>query len=106
MVEECPADELTKFVQNINRETNEKTVAQTAQEIQHTFGSLKQVNICMNDIHWYEINKNIVLLIFSLQIFTIDVYRGLLGLATWWTCFALFATTAMGMFYQSYFSTM
>lgn len=54
MVEECPADELTKFVQNINTETNEKTVAQTAQEIQHTFGSLKQVNICINDIYWYE----------------------------------------------------
>ena len=35
-----------------------------------------------------------------------DVYRGLLGLATWWSCFALFATTAMGMFYQSYFSSM
>lgn len=44
MVEECPADESTKFVQNINIETNEKTVIQTAQEIQHTFGSLKQVN--------------------------------------------------------------
>ncbi|XP_014616470.1 PREDICTED: transmembrane protein 161B [Polistes canadensis] len=81
LVEECPADESHKIVQSISTETNEKTVTQTAQEIQHTFGSLK-------------------------QIFTIDVYRGLLGLATWWTCFSLFATTAMGMFYQSYFSTM
>ncbi|XP_047347102.1 transmembrane protein 161B [Vespa velutina] len=81
LVEECPIDEPTKFVQNINIEANKTTVARTAKEIQRTFGSLK-------------------------QIFTIDVYRGLLGLATWWTCFALFATTAMGMFYQSYFITM
>lgn len=59
---------------------NEKTV-KTAQDLQVALGSLK-------------------------QIFTTEVYRGLLGLATWWSCFALFATTAMGMFYQSYFSSM
>ncbi|XP_043265635.1 transmembrane protein 161B [Colletes gigas] len=81
-VEECPANELPKSVLTImNNNDNERTVVQTAQDFQLALGSLK-------------------------QIFTTDVYRGLLGLATWWSCFALFATTAMGMFYQSYFSSM
>ncbi|XP_024222295.1 transmembrane protein 161B isoform X1 [Bombus impatiens] len=81
-LEECPADEPPKSLSNIiNAHDNEKTVAQTAQDFQLALSSLK-------------------------QIFTVDVYRGLLGLATWWSCFALFATTAMGMFYQSYFSNM
>ena len=81
-LEECPADEPPKSLSNImNAHDNEKTVAQTAQDFQLALSSLK-------------------------QIFTVDVYRGLLGLATWWSCFALFATTAMGMFYQSYFCNM
>ncbi|XP_067000369.1 transmembrane protein 161B [Anabrus simplex] len=37
------------------------------------------------------------------QVFTTDVFRGLLGFATWWSCFAWFATTSMGMVYQTYF---
>ncbi|XP_014486820.1 PREDICTED: transmembrane protein 161B [Dinoponera quadriceps] len=78
--EECPADELPKSVSSIiNNDNTDKTVVQTAEELQLALSSLK-------------------------QIFTTDVYRGVLGLATWWSCFALFATTAMGMFYQSYFS--
>ncbi|EFN61355.1 Transmembrane protein 161B, partial [Camponotus floridanus] len=78
--EECPADELPKSVSStINNDNTDKTIVQTAEEFQLALGSLK-------------------------QIFTIDVYRGILGLATWWSCFALFATSAMGMFYQSYFS--
>ncbi|XP_076166197.1 transmembrane protein 161B-like [Ptiloglossa arizonensis] len=81
-VEECPADEPPKSVLNVmNNDDNERTVGQTAQDFQLALSSLK-------------------------QIFTTDVYRGLLGLATWWSCFAVFATTAMGMFYQSYFSSM
>ncbi|XP_053976884.1 transmembrane protein 161B [Hylaeus anthracinus] len=81
-VEECPADEAPNSVLNaINNDDTEKTVVQTAQDFQLALSSLK-------------------------QIFTTEVYRGLLGLATWWSCFALFATTAMGMFYQSYFSSM
>ncbi|KAG7190275.1 hypothetical protein KM043_006392 [Ampulex compressa] len=80
LLEECPAEELPKSVASLtDGDVDEKTVAQTAQELQLALGSLK-------------------------QIFTVDVYRGLLGLATWWSCFALFASTAMGMFYQSYFS--
>ncbi|KAJ9596712.1 hypothetical protein L9F63_012254 [Diploptera punctata] len=38
------------------------------------------------------------------QVFTVDVYRGLFGFATWWSCFAWFATSSLGMVYQSYFS--
>ncbi|XP_058791652.1 transmembrane protein 161B [Phymastichus coffea] len=57
----------------------EKTVAQTAQEFHLALSSIK-------------------------QIFTTEVFRGVFGLATWWSCFTLFATTAMGMLYQSYFA--
>ncbi|XP_018057733.1 PREDICTED: transmembrane protein 161B [Atta colombica] len=80
--EECPADELPKSLSpTVNIDNTDKTVIQTAEEVQLALGSLK-------------------------QIFTTDVYRGVLGLATWWSCFALLSTSAMGMFYQSYFSNM
>ncbi|KAG5320817.1 T161B protein, partial [Pseudoatta argentina] len=80
--EECPADELPKSLSStVNIDNIDKTVIQTAEEVQLALGSLK-------------------------QIFTTDVYRGVLGLATWWSCFALLSTSAMGMFYQSYFSNM
>ncbi|RLU18608.1 hypothetical protein DMN91_008965 [Ooceraea biroi] len=77
----CPADELSSTASStINSDNTDRTVVQTTEELQLlALGSLK-------------------------QIFTTDVYRGVLGLATWWSCFALFATSAMGMFYQSYFS--
>lgn len=81
LVEECPADELPKILSSLTNSDNEKSVVHTAQELQLALGSLK-------------------------EIFTTDVFRGLLGLATWWSCFALFASTGMGMFYQSYFSNM
>lgn len=38
-------------------------------------------------------------------IFTTDVFRGLLGFATWWVCFAWFASSALGMVYLKYFAT-
>ncbi|EEB13811.1 conserved hypothetical protein [Pediculus humanus corporis] len=38
------------------------------------------------------------------QVFTVEVFRGLFGLTTWWTYFAWFATTSVGMVYQSYFT--
>ena len=38
------------------------------------------------------------------SVFTRDVYRGLLGFATWWTCFTWFASTSLGALYQSYFN--
>uniref|UniRef100_A0A1B0C954 Uncharacterized protein n=1 Tax=Lutzomyia longipalpis TaxID=7200 RepID=A0A1B0C954_LUTLO len=37
------------------------------------------------------------------NVFNEDVYRGLFGFATWWSCFAWFAATSLGMIYQSYF---
>lgn len=37
-------------------------------------------------------------------IFTTDVYRGLFGFATWWSCFVWFAASSLGMVYQSYFT--
>ncbi|XP_070500885.1 transmembrane protein 161B [Chironomus tepperi] len=38
------------------------------------------------------------------QVFTEDVYRGIFGFATWWSCFVWFASSSLGMFYQSYFT--
>lgn len=37
------------------------------------------------------------------MVFTMDVYRGVFGFASWWCCFAWFITTSLGMAYQSYF---
>ncbi|KAL0832480.1 hypothetical protein ABMA28_000704 [Loxostege sticticalis] len=37
------------------------------------------------------------------MIFTTEVYRGVLGFATWWCCFAWFLTTGLGLGYQTYF---
>ncbi|XP_053674929.1 transmembrane protein 161B [Anopheles nili] len=38
------------------------------------------------------------------QVFTKEVYRGLFGFATWWSCFIWFAASSLGMVYQSYFT--
>lgn len=37
------------------------------------------------------------------MVFTVDVYRGVFGFATWWCCFAWFLTTSLGLAYQTYF---
>ncbi|CAH2991521.1 unnamed protein product [Chilo suppressalis] len=37
------------------------------------------------------------------MVFTEEVYRGVLGFATWWCNFAWFLTTALGAGYQTYF---
>ncbi|XP_033214670.1 transmembrane protein 161B [Belonocnema kinseyi] len=76
--EECSIDE-SPLASTILGADGEKTVAQSAQELQLAISSLK-------------------------HIFTVEVFRGVLGFATWWSCFTLFATTSMGMVYQSYFS--
>ncbi|XP_065216024.1 transmembrane protein 161B [Planococcus citri] len=39
------------------------------------------------------------------QVFTKDVYRGLLGFATWWTCFTWFSSSSIGLLYHMYFSS-
>jgi Predicted transmembrane protein 161AB len=38
------------------------------------------------------------------QVFSEEVYQGLLGFATWWSCFVWFASSSFGMFYQTYFT--
>lgn len=38
------------------------------------------------------------------SVFTQDVYRGLFGFATWWSCFVWFASSSLGMLYQTYFT--
>jgi len=38
------------------------------------------------------------------NVFTTEVFRGLLGFSTWWVCFCWFSSAAIGMAYQSYFS--
>uniref|UniRef100_A0A182U542 Transmembrane protein 161B n=1 Tax=Anopheles melas TaxID=34690 RepID=A0A182U542_9DIPT len=38
------------------------------------------------------------------SVFSKDVYRGLFGFATWWSCFIWFAASSLGMVYQSYFT--
>jgi len=38
------------------------------------------------------------------NVFNVDVYKGVLGFATWWTVFLWFTSTSLGMFYQSYFT--
>ncbi|XP_031617935.1 transmembrane protein 161B isoform X2 [Contarinia nasturtii] len=60
-------------------ESLDKTILESAKELQSSFHGLKAV-------------------------FTTDVYRGLFGFATWWTCFVWFAASSLGMVYQSYFT--
>lgn len=38
------------------------------------------------------------------KVFSSEVYKGFLGFAVWWSYFSLFATSALGVFYQSYFT--
>lgn len=38
------------------------------------------------------------------QVMTKEVARGVFGFATWWSCFAWFASSSLGLIYQSYFS--
>ncbi|XP_034940664.1 transmembrane protein 161B [Chelonus insularis] len=82
--DECSVNEESQINLNVNTdeviEATEKTFTETAEDLHLALGSLK-------------------------QIFTTEVFRGVFGLATWWSCFALFATNAMGMLCQSYFST-
>ncbi|XP_069703419.1 transmembrane protein 161B [Periplaneta americana] len=79
--EECPASGQPTNAQFVPLPslTGEESIRQSAQQFTLALDSLKQV-------------------------FTVDVYRGVLGFATWWSCFAWFAASSLGMVYQSYFS--
>ncbi|KAH8296695.1 hypothetical protein KR054_009916, partial [Drosophila jambulina] len=54
-------------------------IIESAQSLQASFSSLKNV-------------------------FSTEVYKGFLGFATWWSYFTLFATSSLGIVYQSYFN--
>jgi len=43
---------------------------------------------------WYNLKK----------VFSTTFWRGFLGFATWWSYFTLFATSSIGMLYQTYFN--
>lgn len=64
---------------DVTVDSEDNSILDTAQAFQMTLNSLKSV-------------------------FTTEVYRGLLGFATWWCCFVWFAATSLGMMYQSYFT--
>lgn len=87
---ECPADLDTQramdaamasasSTQDTAASADDGNIMSTAQSIQLSLQSLKSV-------------------------FTKDVYRGLFGFATWWSCFIWFAASSLGMVYQSYFT--
>ncbi|XP_005183291.1 transmembrane protein 161B [Musca domestica] len=38
------------------------------------------------------------------NVFTTEVYKGILGFAAWWSYFTLFASSSLGIVYQSYFN--
>ncbi|EDW19256.2 transmembrane protein 161B [Drosophila mojavensis] len=76
---ECAADaELAPIPAESNVET-EFNIMESAQSLQASFASLKNV-------------------------FSTEVYKGFLGFATWWSYFTLFATSSLGIVYQSYFN--
>ena len=47
--------------------------------------------------------KTKVILRILIQVFTPEVFKGLLGFSTWWCCFVWFSSAAIGVGYQSYF---
>ncbi|XP_037951174.1 transmembrane protein 161B-like, partial [Teleopsis dalmanni] len=66
----------------------------------------------LGDIDVVEENFNILESAQTLQasltslknVFSTEVYKGFLGFATWWSYFTLFATSSLGIVYQSYFN--
>uniref|UniRef100_A0A1B0D1L1 Uncharacterized protein n=1 Tax=Phlebotomus papatasi TaxID=29031 RepID=A0A1B0D1L1_PHLPP len=74
-VAECPADDLLP-------------VQATEEEFESIISSARAIQLSLKSL------KNV---------FNEEVYRGLFGFATWWSCFAWFAATSLGMIYQSYF---
>ncbi|XP_030565939.1 transmembrane protein 161B [Drosophila novamexicana] len=77
---ECAADgELATTPKDTNVEEAEFNILESAQSLQASFASLKNV-------------------------FSTEVYKGFLGFATWWSYFTLFATSSLGIVYQSYFN--
>lgn len=80
----------------------DKTILDSAKELQSSFHGLKAVSLLLSNSNCVTI-VNVEMYV-QMQVFTTDVYRGLFGFATWWTCFVWFAATSLGMIYQSYFT--
>lgn len=73
---------VVKILENIEgsgQEDGQFNILESAQNIQVSWTSLKSV-------------------------FTTEVFKGFLGFATWWSYFTLFATSSLGILYQSYFT--
>ena len=84
--QECLADfesdiTMTTMMPDIAEDeiVTDASIAQVAQNFQMSMQSLKSV-------------------------FTQDVYRGLFGFATFWSCFLWFASSSLGFIYQIYFT--
>ncbi|XP_030373087.1 transmembrane protein 161B [Scaptodrosophila lebanonensis] len=78
---ECAADAAPQSVVEAPGAVAEQefNILESAQSLQASFASLKNV-------------------------FSTEVYKGFLGFATWWSYFTLFATSTLGIVYQSYFN--
>jgi Predicted transmembrane protein 161AB len=75
---EASFDAFETIPDNVNEIVDDSNILSTAEHFQLSFKSLKNV-------------------------FTTEVYRGIFGFATWWSCFVWFGATSLGMVYQSYF---
>ncbi|KAI8040287.1 hypothetical protein M5D96_006227 [Drosophila gunungcola] len=78
---ECAASEVEPIGGSsaVSQGDGEFNILESAQSLQASFSSLKNV-------------------------FSTEVYKGFLGFATWWSYFTLFATSSLGIVYQSYFN--
>uniref|UniRef100_A0A1I8PRS8 Transmembrane protein 161B n=1 Tax=Stomoxys calcitrans TaxID=35570 RepID=A0A1I8PRS8_STOCA len=58
-----------------------------------------------SDFNIMESAQNLHSSLMSLKnVFTTEVYKGFLGFAAWWSYFTLFASSSLGIIYQSYFN--
>ena len=96
----CEAD----FCHNQDKEVGigkmiqqEETVVAITQHFSLAWISIKQV---LSELQQC---SRLLCTMLSFQVFTVDVFRGLLGFSTWWCCFVWFTSAAIGVGYQSYF---
>lgn len=80
--------------------------AETVQEaVDHIVETVKDSASENEEANILQVAQNFHLSLQSLKsVFTEDVFRGLFGFATWWSCFVWFAATSLGMVYQTYFA--
>jgi hypothetical protein len=93
--EECSIETVTESVKEVvdHIVENVQEAAETATTSETEEASILQVA------------QNFHLSLQSLKsVFTQDVFRGLFGFATWWSCFVWFAASSLGMVYQTYFT--